>query len=155
MAYMKMKFEGESESATLDAPPEAAVIAVGGGGPMTHCNLMMKRSLLARLDRLRACTGESRSRVVESVLAETTLDAAEKVYAGHIREFGRLAETAGTDWITYTQAYATAFARQTYPPTVFTLSNRVKGADFRKSIAAALKTIKDGSARGGATPEAE
>lgn len=136
-----------AEAAELTEAVEAAEVAAaeaeraraGTGGPMTHCNLMMNRALLARLDRLRACTGESRSRVVEMVLTETTLDVAEKVYGPHIREFGRLAEAAGVDWIVYAQAYATAFARQTYPPTVTVLGNRIKGADFRKTLAAVLK----------------
>lgn len=145
----EIKFDsGASEVPALAAvgevPTEVADAAEmpAGAGPMTHCNLMMPRPLLARLDRLRACTGESRSRVVEAVLTRTTLDRAEKEYAAHIEDFGRLAAAAGVDWIAYAQAYATAFARQTYPPTVFTIGQRVKGAEFRKAIDAAIKAAR-------------
>lgn len=123
--------------------PAEQEIAVGGAGPMTHCNLMMAPVLLARLDRLRACTGESRSRVVEMVLTQTTLDVAEKQYAAHVREFGRLAAAAGVDWVTYAQAYATTFARQTYPPTVLTIKDKAKGADFRIALAATIKAMRE------------
>lgn len=109
-------------------------------GPMTGIGLMIDPVLLARLDRLRACAGESRGKIIDGIL-RAGLGRAEKGYGLSTGRFATLAEAAGVDWQTYAQAYAIAFARQTYPPTVALLADERTGAEFRAAIDIALREI--------------
>lgn len=74
--------------------------------------------VMARLERLRACLGESRSHVLNRALVEGGLDALETAYDSDIRTFDRLANGQGMTWREYALAYGQAYARKTYPPTV-------------------------------------
>ena len=73
---------------------------------------------LARLDRLRACTGLTRGDVVDAALNAGGLLELEEAHAALIHRFGKLATLAGKDWETYAHDYARLWASKTYPPTV-------------------------------------
>lgn len=111
-------------------------------GPMVSIGAMVEPHLLARLDRLRACMGDSRSRVMEIVMTQGPIDKIEAQYGEAIKTFNLLAERAGVPWWTYTLAYAVAFARQTYPPTAAAMSSPQGGKDARELMAKALKVVK-------------
>jgi len=73
---------------------------------------------LARLDRLRACTGLTRGDVVDAALNAGGLAELELTHVALIKRFNMLAQRAGQDWETYAHEYAKAWASKTYPPTV-------------------------------------
>lgn len=73
---------------------------------------------LARLDRLRACTGLTRGDVVDAALNAGGLAELEMAHTGLIDRFGVLAKRAGQDWEQYAHEYARTWASKTYPPTV-------------------------------------
>lgn len=110
--------------------------------PMVTMSLMMEPLLLARLDRLRACLGDSRSRVAEDVILAGPIHVVEAREAARVARFDQLAADAGMQWWEYAAAYARAFSRQTYPPSVDLLAGSTAAArELRKTIAAMHKEI--------------
>ena len=96
---------------------------------------------LARLDRLRACTGLTRGDVVEAALSGYGLDELESVHHELLVRFGALAKRAGQNWETYAHEYARTWASKTYPPTVEVLETLEK--DRTASTMPARKTLRD------------
>jgi hypothetical protein len=76
---------------------------------------------LARLDRLRACTGLTRGDVVDAALNAGGLVEIEEAHAELIERFAALAERAGQGWEDYAHDYARKWSSKTYPPTVSAL----------------------------------
>lgn len=73
---------------------------------------------LARLDRLRACIGRSRSFVVDYVLSNGGLEAVEEDLATDIAAYEDLAGRLGVGWQQLAERYVEEFGAKTYPPTV-------------------------------------
>lgn len=89
-----------------------------GSKPLTYMGIGLDVHVTARVDRLRACTGKSRSDVIGQALAGGGLAALERKYPQEIARFLALAQRAGQGWEEYAHAYAEKHARRTYPPTV-------------------------------------
>lgn len=81
----------------------------------------------ARVERLRACMGESRSRVIDMALTRGGLDSLEKQYARRTETFNMLARRAGQTWEEFALAYGREYSHQTYPPTVEKLERELDG----------------------------
>lgn len=80
-------------------------------------SVVLDAATLARLDRIRACKGESRSQVIEEGL-KRGLNAVERDNEGMVRRFDALAGRAHMGWQEYASVYAEEFSRHTYPPSV-------------------------------------
>lgn len=87
-------------------------------GRIKFCGVGVNEHVLARLDRLRACLGESRSRVLERALVAGGLPGLEREFSSEVARFSALAEQIGVSWEEFAQAYSVIYARQTYPPKV-------------------------------------
>lgn len=100
---------------------------------------------LARLDRLRACTGLTRGDVVDAALNAGGLAELENTHASLIRRFNALAARAGQDWETYAHEYAKAWASKTYPPTVEALEEvaNAKVEALKDPVRPVRKTLRD------------
>lgn len=82
---------------------------------------------MRRLDRLRACTGESRGKVMNHALTHPGgLDGLEAEYAVEIEAFGKLAKSARRTWQEYARWYAETFSHRTRPPRVSEIAGEVK-----------------------------
>ena len=90
-----------------------------GDKPLTYCGVGLDVHLAARIDRLRAATGRSRSAVI-GALIERAIGFAEAEHVNEIVRFDALASRAGQGWEQYAQAYAKRYASFTHPPTVET-----------------------------------
>jgi hypothetical protein len=92
-------------------------------GRVMQTGIGLAASTMARLDRLRACTGDgalgrSRSKVVEDALLSGGLDGLETVYAARVRRFNALARRAGQSPEEYALNYGETYSTRTYPPSV-------------------------------------
>lgn len=90
--------------------------------------LGLPAGILARLDRLRACLGVPRGRVVELALTGQGLDGLEADHLADVRRFDTLAERAGMSWEDYAKDYAERYSRRTYPPTVEELEKAARAS---------------------------
>lgn len=73
---------------------------------------------LARLDRLRACFGRSRSFVVDYALLNGGLAGVEQDLATDLAAYDDIAAALGITWQELATRYVDAFGAKTYPPTV-------------------------------------
>lgn len=98
--------------------------------PKIQLGLGLSAETLARLDRLRACTGSTRGEVIEAALTGQGIFALERACRenGSIGRFASLAERAGMTWREYAKDYAARWSRKTYPPTVDELEKMLAGA---------------------------
>lgn len=86
---------------------------------MVQSGIGLSEETMARVDRLRACYGKSRSWVIEQVLTNGEgLAATESLKRAEIKRFNALAAKDGVSWQEYAQWYAAQYSRMTYPPTV-------------------------------------
>lgn len=85
---------------------------------IVNCGVGVDRDTLARLDRLRACLGESRAKIINRALIGQGIAGLEREYRSEIVRFHALANLHGLTWQAYAQNYAQVNARQTYPPTL-------------------------------------
>src|ERR1051325_8818754 len=90
--------------------------------------------VFVRLERLRACLGESRSRVVEIALTGGGLGKLEREHAADVDMFDKLAVRLGKTWQEYAQEYGQRWAKQTYPPKVSELIE-IEGASTNAELA--------------------
>lgn len=98
--------------------------------PKIQLGLGLSAETLARLDRLRACTGLTRGEVIEAALTGQGIFALECVCRenGTLERFQRLAGLAGMTWREYARDYAARWSRKTYPPAVGELEKMLAGA---------------------------
>lgn len=101
------KVEINIESETLSRAPRKVQLGLG-----------LPPTTLARLDRLRACTGLTRGDVVDAALCAGGLAEIEAAHDHLIKRFNALAKQAGQGWEEYAHEYAKTWASKTYPPTV-------------------------------------
>lgn len=86
-------------------------------GRIIQLGIGLDEELLARLDRLRACLGVSRSKVAELALHQSIARLERREEEG-LRRFEVIARNAGMNWMEYAQDYAERYSRKTYPPTL-------------------------------------
>lgn len=97
---------------------------------------------LARLDRLRACTGLTRGDVVDAALNAGGLLELETAHRQLLARFGKLADRAGQNWVDYAHDYARTWASKTYPPTVDELEAMALPEAMKKMGEAAQKAAE-------------
>jgi len=98
---------------------------------------------LARLDRLRACLGRSRSFVVDYALLNGGLITVETDLETDIAAYNAIAEALGITWQELAERYVEAFGAKTYPPTVSKLREMWVPAAARVPAAATVRTLRD------------
>jgi hypothetical protein len=98
--------------------------------PKIQLGLGLSAETLARLDRLRACTGLTRGEVIEAALTGQGIAALEHSCeeAGYLDRFQRLADDIGMTWQEYARDYASRWSRKTYPPAVTELEKMLADA---------------------------
>lgn len=98
--------------------------------PKIQLGLGLPAETLARLDRLRACTGLTRGEVIETALTGQGIAALERACEenGLLSRFGALADGAGMTWQEYARDYASRWSRKTYPPAVAELEQMLAEA---------------------------
>jgi len=98
--------------------------------PKVQLGLGLSAETLARLDRLRACTGLTRGDVIEAALTGRGIQAIEFScnLDGSMGRFQALADGAGMTWQEYARDYAARWSRKTYPPAVGELEKMLKDA---------------------------
>lgn len=99
---------------------------IAGRGRVVNLGLGVEVSLLARLDRLRACLGISRATVAEMAMVHS-LNKLERKHADKIERFDALAQRAGMSWLDYAAWYANEYKNKTYPPGVERLEAMEQG----------------------------
>jgi hypothetical protein len=98
--------------------------------PKVQLGLGLSADTMARLDRLRACTGLTRGDVIEAALTGQGIRALERSCeeAGYLDRFQRLAVDAGMTWQEYARDYAARWSRKTYPPALGELEKMLADA---------------------------
>jgi hypothetical protein len=98
---------------------------------------------LARLDRLRACFGRSRSHVVEYCLANDGLSGVEDDLRTDIEAYNAIAQALGITWQQLTERYVEEFGAKTYPPTVAALREMWAQEGMAPATAPAPRSLRD------------
>lgn len=100
-----------------------------GDKPLTYMGIGLDVHVAARVDRLRACAGKSRSELIGQIVkGDETLAGLERRYVHEIGRFGALAQRAGQGWEDYVRHYAEKYAKLTYPPSVADLEENERKA---------------------------